>query len=288
MTRRRRRPRPAALPRRTGARHACPPGVNLFDAASWNGVADRLDLRRPRHVQEVQGAHRRGRHADRSVDLRAFSPDELQDGWRLACRARATERPRGRRAAAAHAPEGRDRRRRPPGDPAPERAEALPRDGGADARGSGLRPRARPRARSTTSSCASRSTSAHAGRSSARERLQGHRRRLDDELIGVEPGDTTARSSASRSTSARRRSSRRCSTSAPARRSRCASMLNKQQPFGADVITRISATMLDPDALGRLRDLAQETLASSSPRSARRAASRPRTSTRSRSPATRR
>lgn len=39
------------------------------------------------------------------------------------------------------------------------------------------------------------------------------------------------------------------------------SMLNKQQPFGADVITRISATMLDPSALGRLRALAQETLA---------------------------
>ena len=30
-------------------------------------------------------------------------------------------------------------------------------------------------------------------------------------------------------------------------------MLNKQQPFGGDVITRISATMMDPDALGRLQ-----------------------------------
>lgn len=39
------------------------------------------------------------------------------------------------------------------------------------------------------------------------------------------------------------------------------SMLNKQQPFGADVITRISATMLDPTALDRLRGLAQATLA---------------------------
>ena len=51
-------------------------------------------------------------------------------------------------------------------------------------------------------------------------------------------------------------------------------MLNKQQPFGADVITRISATMLDPDALGRLRDLgARDARASSPGRSARRAAS---------------
>jgi uncharacterized 2Fe-2S/4Fe-4S cluster protein (DUF4445 family) len=37
-------------------------------------------------------------------------------------------------------------------------------------------------------------------------------------------------------------------------------MLNKQQPFGADVITRISATMLDPEALDRLRELAGATL----------------------------
>ncbi|MEY2691499.1 MAG: hypothetical protein RLZ80_766 [Actinomycetota bacterium] len=39
------------------------------------------------------------------------------------------------------------------------------------------------------------------------------------------------------------------------------SILNKQQPFGADVITRISATMMDPEGLGKLRTLAQETLA---------------------------
>src|SRR5262249_8388102 len=35
---------------------------------------------------------------------------------------------------------------------------------------------------------------------------------------------------------------------------------NKQQPFGADVISRISATMLDPAARDKLRQLAQETL----------------------------
>jgi uncharacterized 2Fe-2S/4Fe-4S cluster protein (DUF4445 family) len=40
-----------------------------------------------------------------------------------------------------------------------------------------------------------------------------------------------------------------------------ASALNKQQPFGADVITRISATMMDPGALDKLQQLAQETLA---------------------------
>ena len=37
------------------------------------------------------------------------------------------------------------------------------------------------------------------------------------------------------------------------------SMLNRQQPFGADVITRISATMMEPEALGRLQERAHET-----------------------------
>ncbi len=39
------------------------------------------------------------------------------------------------------------------------------------------------------------------------------------------------------------------------------SMLNRQQPFGADVITRISATMMEPAALGKLRERAHETFA---------------------------
>ena len=38
-------------------------------------------------------------------------------------------------------------------------------------------------------------------------------------------------------------------------------MLNRQQPFGADVITRVSATMMDPKALGRLQERAHETFA---------------------------
>jgi len=37
-------------------------------------------------------------------------------------------------------------------------------------------------------------------------------------------------------------------------------MLNKQQPFGADVITRISAIMMKPDALGEMTRLAHEAL----------------------------
>ncbi len=38
-------------------------------------------------------------------------------------------------------------------------------------------------------------------------------------------------------------------------------MLNKQQPFGADVITRISAIMMEPATLATLADLGRETLA---------------------------
>jgi uncharacterized 2Fe-2S/4Fe-4S cluster protein (DUF4445 family) len=38
-------------------------------------------------------------------------------------------------------------------------------------------------------------------------------------------------------------------------------MLNAQQPFGGDVISRISATMLDPAALGELQSRVHETLA---------------------------
>ena len=39
------------------------------------------------------------------------------------------------------------------------------------------------------------------------------------------------------------------------------SLLNAQQPFGGDVISRISATMMDPDALDTLRSRAHETMA---------------------------
>ena len=89
---------------------------------------DRLHLRRPRHLQQVQGAGRSTAPcrspARRSAPSRR---EQLDDGWRLACLAQATARPRGRRAAADHPAQGRDRRRRPPGDPAARRAEAVRR-----------------------------------------------------------------------------------------------------------------------------------------------------------------
>ena len=68
-----------------------PAGATLFDAASWNGIA----------VDSTCGGHGtckkcRMRVVEGDVpvsrlDPRAFSPDELRAGWRLACRARAEQ-----------------------------------------------------------------------------------------------------------------------------------------------------------------------------------------------------
>ena len=69
-----------------GTRVRVPPGVTLFDAASWNGIA--IDSTCGGHgtckkckVRIVEGAA-----ALTPLDARALSPDELRDGWRLACR----------------------------------------------------------------------------------------------------------------------------------------------------------------------------------------------------------
>ena len=66
-----------------------PSGTTVFDAASWNAIA--IDSTCGGHgtckkckVRVVDGAI-----AVSDLDPRAFSPDELVDGWRLACRANA-------------------------------------------------------------------------------------------------------------------------------------------------------------------------------------------------------
>ena len=84
---------------------------------------------------------------------------------------------------------------------------------------------------------------------------------VDDVLIAVEPGDTTGRRfgiAFDLGTTTVVATLLDLSTGTPVA---VASALNKQQPFGADVITRISATMMDPGALDKLQQLAQETLA---------------------------
>ena len=112
---------------------------------------------------------------------------------------------------------------------------------------------------------------------------------VDEALIDVEPGDTTGTQYAiafDLGTTTVVATLLDVSTGTPVA---VASMLNRQQPFGGDVITRISATMMDPDTLGRLQQAAAEHPVRRWPRrSAPRAGSTPRTSTRWRSPATRR
>ena len=83
----------------------------------------------------------------------------------------------------------------------------------------------------------------------------------DDLLIDVEPGDTTARRYAMAfdlGTTTVVATLLDLETGQPAE---VRSMLNRQQPFGADVISRISATMMQEDALDALQTRARETLA---------------------------
>ena len=101
---------------------------------------------------------------------------------------------------------------------------------------------------------------------------------VDEALIDVEPGDTTGVRYAiafDLGTTTVVATLLDLVTGTPVA---VASMLNKQQPFGGDVITRISATMLDPAALGRLQDAAGQTLCDAGraglPRGRRRPAAR--------------
>jgi len=83
----------------------------------------------------------------------------------------------------------------------------------------------------------------------------------DEELIALEPGDTTLRRFAiafDLGTTTVVATLLDLESGQPAA---VASMLNRQQPYGADVITRISATMMDDLALGALQERAHETLA---------------------------
>ena len=129
------------------------------------------------------------------LDARVFTPDELREGWRLACRAQAVADLGVDVPPLATRPEGGDGRRRPPGDPAPGRQSS--------ATWSSTEPTLRRPAqrRSSASRRASRTSAARRRCDVLRElpqalrarRLEGHRGVVDDVLIDVEPGDTTAR-----------------------------------------------------------------------------------------------
>ena len=70
-----------------GLRVRVPPGVTLFDAASWNGIA--IDSTCGGHgtCKKCKVRITEGSAPVSPLDARAFSADELRGGWRLACRA---------------------------------------------------------------------------------------------------------------------------------------------------------------------------------------------------------
>jgi len=79
----------------------------------------------------------------------------------------------------------------------------------------------------------------------------------DRELIALEPGDTTDRRFAiafDLGTTTGVATLLDLATGTPVA---VRSILNRQQPYGADVIRRISATMMDPTVLPKLQELAQ-------------------------------
>jgi uncharacterized 2Fe-2S/4Fe-4S cluster protein (DUF4445 family) len=245
----------------SGTRVRVPPGVTVFDAASWNGIA--IDSTCGGHgtCKKCKVRVTGGRVPVSPLDARAFAPDELRDGWRLACRALAD------------------------GDLEIEVPPLVTRPKAATV-GVGrqviLRPAAQKRYLELDEpSLSDQRTDAErvlAGLDDLEVRVElpvlrtlGQVLRaadfkvtavvVDDVLIAVQPGDTTGALygiAYDLGTTTVVATLLDLSTGTPLA---VASMLSKQQPFGADVITRISAVMMDPAALGTLARLAHESLA---------------------------
>jgi uncharacterized 2Fe-2S/4Fe-4S cluster protein (DUF4445 family) len=243
-----------------GAEVRVPSGTPVFDAASWNGIA--IDSTCGGHgtCKKCKVRVLSGEVPVSSVDPRAFTTQELRDGWRLACRAGARSDlvievpPLQTRPKAALVGVGRHVILRPAvvkrhlvlseptlEDQRPDLQRVL--DGLDD-----LEP--------------------YASLELLRE-LGGVLRKAhfdvtavvcDQELIALEPGDTTERRFAiayDLGTTTVVATLLDLESGQPVA---VRSMLNRQQPFGADVITRISATMMDSGALQALRDRAHETM----------------------------
>jgi uncharacterized 2Fe-2S/4Fe-4S cluster protein (DUF4445 family) len=238
-----------------------PSGTAIFDAASWNGVA--IDSTCGGHgtCRKCKVQVLKGEVPVSSVDPRAFSVDELREGWRLACRAPAHEDlavhvpPLQTRPKAALVGVGRHVILRPA---VQKRFVELPEPSLEDQRSDVQR-----------LLDAIDDLEPHVPLEVVRK-LGGVLRSsgfavtaviVDEEMIDVEPGDTTGRRFAAAfdiGTTTVVVTMLDLESGQPVA---VHSMLNKQQPFGGDVISRISATMLDPAALGELRSRAQATLA---------------------------
>lgn len=240
--------------------HRVPGGVSVFDAASWNGIA--IDSTCGGHgtckkckVQITEGVVPISR-----LDIRAFSEQELKDGWRLACVAKATENlaiivpPLATRPKAATVGVGRQVILRPATQKRyMELTEPTLHD-------------QRPDLQRVQDEISDLEVSVDF---SVLKKLPKVLREsdwkvtvtvIDNALADVEPGDTTEQRYAvayDLGTTTVVATLLDLSTGTPLA---VKSMLNMQQPYGADVISRISATMMDETALARLQKTASETL----------------------------
>ena len=238
-----------------------PTGTTVFDAASWNGIA--IDSTCGGHgtckkckVRVLDGAV-----GVSDLDPRAFSRDELADGWRLACRAGAHDDlvvevpPLQTRPKAALAGVGRHVILRP----AVQKRHLSLDEPTLEDQASDLE----------RVFAAMEDLELHASLDVVRElpRLLRESRYdvtavvVDEELIAIEPGDTTGSCHAlafDLGTTTVVATLLDLNTGQPLA---VHSRLNAQHQYGADVIARISATMIDPEALADLRRQAHATLA---------------------------
>jgi len=237
-----------------------PSGVSVFDAASWNGIA--IDSTCGGHgtCKKCKVKVLQGDVPVQRLDIRAFDPQQLEDGWRLACMAAATMDlqievpPLTTRPKAATVGVGRQVILRPA---LQKRYLELDEPTLADQRTDVQRVLD---ALDDLELHVDPGVLRHLATTLRAANFQVTAVVVDDELIGVEPGDTTTRAYAlaydlGTTTVVANLMDVRTGTPAAVH-----SMLNAQQPFGADVISRISATMLDKSALGRLQQHAHETL----------------------------
>jgi len=236
-----------------------PAGVTVFDAASWNGIA----------IDSTCGGHGTCRKCKVRVDgdvavstsdPRAFSREELAAGWRLACLAAATSDltvdvpPLATRPKAATVGVGRQVILRPA---VQKRYVELSEPTLSDQQSDLERLLAALDDLALTVDLLAVRNLPKALRDND---FRVTAVVVDDRLVDVEPGDTSATRfgiAFDLGTTTAVATLLDLSTGTPAA---VRSMLNAQQQFGADVITRISATMLDPAALGRLTERAHETL----------------------------
>jgi len=237
-----------------------PTGVSAFDAASWNGIAIDSTCGGYGTCKKCKIKVTNGEVPPSKLDSRAFTQAEISDGWRLACLVRTVTDisidvpPLTTRPKAATVGVGRQVILRPA---VQKRYVELSEPSLHDQRTDIVRLLDAVDDIEASASLAAIRNLPQTLRSSNFKVTAVF---IEQELIDIEPGDTTAIRygiAFDLGTTTVVATLLDLNTGTPLA---VASMLNKQQPFGADVITRISATMLDPAALGRLRGLAQATL----------------------------